>query len=64
MTTASPPSVIAVWLAVLGAAAWLAPRMHARVLSAAETAAAIAIAIAAVTVVGAERSGQRHAGKR
>jgi hypothetical protein len=53
-----PAAVIAVWLAVLGAAAWLAPRMHARVLSAAETAAAIAIAIAAVTVVGAERSGR------
>ena len=52
-----PAVVIAVWLAVLGAAAWLAPRMRARVLSAAETAAAIAIAIAAVTVVGAERSG-------
>ena len=53
-----PAAVIAVWLAVLGAAAWLAPRMRARVLSAAETAAAIAIAIAAVTVVGAERSGR------
>jgi hypothetical protein len=52
-----PAAVIAVWLAVLGAAAWLAPRMRARVLPAAETAAAIAIAIAAVTVVGAERSG-------
>jgi hypothetical protein len=53
-----PAAVIAVWLAVLGAAAWLTPRMRARVLSAAETAAAIAIAIAAVTVVGAERSGR------
>jgi hypothetical protein len=52
-----PAAVIAVWLAVLGAAAWLTPRMRARVLSAAETAAAIAIAIAAVTIVGAERSG-------
>ena len=52
-----PVTVIAVWLAVLGAAVWLAPRMHARVLSGAETAAAIAIAIAAVTVVGAERQG-------
>ncbi|HEX4092041.1 MAG TPA: hypothetical protein VHZ33_25275 [Trebonia sp.] len=52
-----PAAVIAVWLVVLGAAAWLAPRMRARVLSAAETAAAIAIAIAAVTVVGAERQG-------
>ncbi|HEX4291507.1 MAG TPA: hypothetical protein VH021_21455 [Trebonia sp.] len=53
-----PAAVIGVWLAVLGAAAWLAPRMRARVLSGAETAAAIAIAIAAVTVVGAERSGR------
>ena len=52
-----PAAVIAVWLAVLGAAAWLTPRMRARVLSGAETAAAIAIAIAAVTVVGAERRG-------
>jgi len=52
-----PAAVIAVWLAVLGAAAWLAPRMRARVLSAVETAAAIAIAIAAVAVVGAERQG-------
>lgn len=53
-----PAVVIAVWLAVLGAAAWLTPRMRARVLSAAETVAAIAIAIAAVTVVGAERLGR------
>jgi hypothetical protein len=52
-----PAAVIAVWVTVLGAATWLAPRMRARVLSAAETAAAIALAIAAVTVVGAERSG-------
>jgi hypothetical protein len=53
-----PAAVIAVWLAVLGATSWLTPRMRARVLSAAETAAAIAIAIAAVTVVAAERSGR------
>jgi hypothetical protein len=53
-----PAAVIAVWLAVLGAAAWLTPRMRARVLSGAEAAAAIALAIAAVTVVGAERQGQ------
>ena len=52
-----PAAVISVWLVVLGAAAWLAPRMRARVLSGAETAAGIAIAIAAVTVVGAERQG-------
>jgi hypothetical protein len=53
-----PAAVIGVWLAVLGSAAWLTPRMRAHVLSAAETAAAIAIAIAAVTAVGAERSGR------
>jgi hypothetical protein len=53
-----PAAVIAVWLAVLGAAAWLTPRRRARVLSEVETAAAIAIAIAAVTVVGAERQGR------
>jgi hypothetical protein len=53
-----PAAVIAVWLAVLGAAAWLTPRRRARVLSAAETAAAIAVAIGAVTVVGAERQGR------
>ena len=47
-----PAVVIAVWLAVLGAAAWLSPRMRARALSGAEAAAAIAIAIAAVAVVG------------
>ena len=52
-----PAAVIAVWLAVLGAAAWLTPRMRARVLSGAEAAIAIAIAIGAVTVVGAERRG-------
>ena len=49
-----PAAVIAVWLAVLSAAAWLTPRRRARVLSPAETAIAIAIALAAVTVVGAE----------
>jgi len=52
-----PAAVIAAWLAVIGAAAWLTPRMRARVLSGAEAAAAIALAIAAVTVVGAERQG-------
>jgi hypothetical protein len=34
-----PAAVIAVWLAVLGAAAWLTPRRRARVLSEVETAA-------------------------
>jgi hypothetical protein len=50
-----PAVVIAVWLGVLGASAWLTPRMRAHVLSAGETAAAIAIGIAAVAAVGAER---------
>jgi hypothetical protein len=53
-----PAAVIAVWLVVVGAAGWLAPWMRARVLSGAETAVAILIAITAVTVVGAERQGR------
>ena len=52
-----PAAVIAVWLALIGATVRLAPRMRARVLSPAETAAAIALALVAVTVVGAERQG-------
>ncbi len=47
-----PAVAIAVWLTVLGAAAWLVPRMRTGGLSAGETAAAIAIAVAAVAVVG------------
>jgi hypothetical protein len=47
-----PAVAIAVWLAVLGAAAWLVPRVRTGGLSAGETAAAIAIAVAAVAVVG------------
>ena len=50
-----PAVAVAVWLAVLGAAAWLVPRMRAGGLSAGETAAAIAIAIAAVAAVGLAR---------
>src|ERR1700685_2020832 len=50
-----PAVAIAVWLAVLGAAAWLVPRMRTGGLSAGETAAAIAIAIAAVAVGGLTR---------
>jgi hypothetical protein len=53
-----PAVAIAVWLAVLGAAAWLVPRIRTGGLSAGETAAAIAIAIAAVAVVGLTR--QEH----
>jgi|HubBroStandDraft_2_1064218.scaffolds.fasta_scaffold170754_2 hypothetical protein len=54
-TYRQPAVAIAVWLAVLGSATWLVPRMRAGGLSAGETAAAIAIAIAAVVVVGLAR---------
>jgi hypothetical protein len=47
-----PAVAVAVWLATLGAVAWLAPRIRAGGLSAGQTAAAIAIAIAAVAAVG------------
>jgi hypothetical protein len=46
-----PAVAFVVWLAVLGAAAWLVPRMRAGGLSASETAAAFAIALAAVVAV-------------
>jgi len=48
-----PAVAIAVWLAVLGAGAWLVPRLRTGTLTAGETAAAVAIAIAAVAVIGA-----------
>jgi hypothetical protein len=48
-----PVAAIAVWLAVLGAAAWFVPRLRTRGLAPGETAAAIAIAVAAVAVIGA-----------
>jgi hypothetical protein len=47
-----PAAAIAVWLAVLGAAAWLVPRLRTRGLTARETTAAVAIAVAAVIVIG------------
>lgn len=46
-----PLAAAAVWLAVLGAGAWLVPRVRAGGLSAGETAAAIAIAVAAVALI-------------
>jgi hypothetical protein len=54
-----PAAAIVVWLAVLGAGAWLVPRLRAGGLSAGglsagETVAAIAIAVAAVASIGAE----------
>lgn len=48
-----PVIAILAWLAVLGAAAWLVPRMRTGGLSAGETAAAIGIATVAVAAVGA-----------
>ncbi len=42
-----------VWLAVIGAGAWLVPRLRAGGLAAGETAAAVAIAVAAVAAIGA-----------
>jgi hypothetical protein len=48
-----PAVAVAVWLAVLGAGAWLVPRLRAGGLAAGETAAAIAVAVAAVAATGA-----------
>jgi len=47
-----PAVAIVAWLAVLGTAAWLAPRMRTGGLSTRETTAAIAIAAAAMAVIG------------
>jgi hypothetical protein len=48
-----PVVAVLVWLAVLGAGAWLVPRSRAGGLATGETAAAIAIAVAAVAAIGA-----------
>lgn len=48
-----PAAVIVVWLAVIGAGAWLVPRLRTGGLAAGETVAAVAIAVAAVAVIGA-----------
>jgi hypothetical protein len=48
----APAVALGTWLAVLGATAWLLPRLRRGGLTAAETAAAIAIAAAAVVAVG------------
>jgi hypothetical protein len=48
-----PAVAIVVWLAVLGAGAWLVPRLRTGGLTAGETAAAIVIAVAAVAAIGA-----------
>ena len=48
-----PVVAVLVWLAVLGAGAWLVPRSRAGRLATGETAAVIAIAVAAVAAIGA-----------
>jgi hypothetical protein len=48
-----PATAIVVWLAVLGAGAWLVPQLRTGALTAGETAAAIVIAVAAVAATGA-----------
>ena len=48
-----PAAAVAVWLGVLGASAWLVPRLRAGGLAARETTAAIVIAVAAVAASGA-----------
>ena len=48
-----PAAAIVVWLAVLGAGAWLVPRLRTGGLAPGETAAAVAIAVAAVAAIGA-----------
>ena len=50
-----PAVMVAIWLGLLAAAAWLIPRARAGGLTAAEAAWAIAIAVAAVALVGWER---------
>jgi hypothetical protein len=48
-----PAVAVAVWLAVLGAAAWLVPRLRAGPLATGEAVAAITVAVAAVAAIGA-----------
>jgi hypothetical protein len=48
-----PVVAVLVWLAVLGTGTWLVPRSRAGCLTTGETAAAIAIAVAAVAAIGA-----------
>jgi hypothetical protein len=50
-----PVAALAVWLGVIGAAAWLMPRLRRGGLSVGETVAAISIALVAVVVVAAAR---------
>jgi hypothetical protein len=48
-----PVVAIVIWLAVIGAGAWLVPRLRQGGLTASETAAAVAVAVAAVAATGA-----------
>lgn len=48
-----PAVAVVIWLAVLGAGAWLVPRLRTGGLAAGEAAAAILIAVAAVAAIGA-----------
>jgi hypothetical protein len=48
-----PATAIVIWLAVLGAGAWLVPRLRTGGLATGEAAAAILIAVAAVAAIGA-----------
>jgi hypothetical protein len=57
-----PVVPVAVWLGMLVAAAWLVPRARAGHLSGAEAAAAVALAVAAVTAVGWDRRAHAVAG--
>jgi hypothetical protein len=50
-----PAVAVAVWLAMFAVAAWLVPRIRTRVLTGGESAAAIMIAVAAVTAIGWEQ---------
>jgi hypothetical protein len=57
-----PGVVLAVWLGLLGAAAWLVPRSRAGGLNWPQASGAIAIAVAAVLLVGWERRAQSATG--
>jgi hypothetical protein len=58
----APAAVILVWLAVIAAGVWLGPRLRTGGLGAGETAAAVAIAVAAVAAIGAVHRTQTSAG--
>jgi len=57
-----PAVAVAVWLAVLAAAAWLVPRIGTGVLTSGESAAAVAIAVAAVAAIGWEHRPRHGSG--